>query len=162
MKEQCRVLSCGNPQATRGVCKRCFMRATQGKDGKPGVAEARAAILPSSRGKRKKKAVVRQAEPDASPPEDSPDKADRAAKIVALRDTRKTAKASQRAAITDEINAKIAAITEFATAIGAEVIRVGDGWLYKHFKTYGLFLHLDDEGHLREARLDLTEPLDTV
>lgn len=141
-EKTCNVPGCEKPVSGRGLCGMHWFRATKGKDG-PGKDEAlRYANPPRGKGARAKTA-------DAKTPADKA--ADAAEKRERSQPRRIDQAQARKAEKTDE---RIAAVTEFATAMGIEHIDYHGGRLYPCPKT-GSFVFLTEFGNLQNAMLSL-------
>lgn len=134
----CNVPGCEKPVSGRGLCGMHWFRATKGKDG-PAKDEALRYANPSRR----------KAGGDAKT---SSDKVEDAAEKRARNQPRRIDQAQARKA--EKTDERIAAITEFATAMGIDHIDYHGGRLYPCPKTDN-FIFLTEFGNIQEGILNL-------
>ncbi len=137
-EKTCNVPECEKPVSARGLCGQHWHRAFRGKDG-PAKDEAVKYMNP----------LIRKAPAKAAPPPVVSDAAD------LKRERGQAGRIDQaQARKSKEADERVAAITEFATAIGVEHIDYNGGRLYPCPKTGG-FVFLTEGGNLQNAILSL-------
>lgn len=141
-EKTCNVPGCEKPVSGRGLCGMHWFRATKGKDG-PAKDEALRYANPA-RGKGDK--------PESAGEKTILDKAANAAEKREKSLPRRIDQAQARKA--EEADERIAAITEFATAMGIDHIDYHGGRLYPCPKTDN-FIFLTESGNIQEGILNL-------